>query len=73
MIPNYDYRVLWHEPDQCYFAIVPDVPELAFISAFGDTPAEAIKELMVALEGVAESYLEEGQELPLPKRLAPVM
>ena len=67
MIPNYTYRVFWYEPDECYFAIVLDVPELELMSAFGDTPTEALQELMIALGGVAESYHEEGREMPEPQ------
>ncbi len=43
MLPHYVYKVFWYEPDQCYFAVVPDVPELRFISAFGATPEFAVK------------------------------
>lgn len=70
MLPHYSYKVFWYEPDQCYFAIVPDIPEFELISAFGDTPEEALTELQIALTGLAESYAEEGRELPAPQYIA---
>jgi predicted RNase H-like HicB family nuclease len=67
MLPHYSYKVFWHEPDQCYFAVVRDVPELEYVSAFGATPEEALAELQIALSGVAEMYQEEGRKMPTPR------
>jgi predicted RNase H-like HicB family nuclease len=66
VLPHYSYKVFWYEPDQCYFAVVPDVPELEYVSAFGDSPEEALAELQTALSGIAEMYREEGREMPAP-------
>jgi predicted RNase H-like HicB family nuclease len=34
------------------------------VSAFGDTPEEALQGLMVALGGVEESHRKAGEEMP---------
>ncbi|HEX8681765.1 MAG TPA: type II toxin-antitoxin system HicB family antitoxin [Ardenticatenaceae bacterium] len=67
---HYSYRVFWHEPDKAYFAVVDGVPEFRYISASGDTPEEAVRELGIALEAVFEDYREEGRELPEPQVVA---
>jgi predicted RNase H-like HicB family nuclease len=46
------------------------VPEFRYISASGDTPEEAVRELGIALEAVFEDYREEGRELPEPQAVA---
>lgn len=38
--------------------------ELPHISAFGDSPEEALKELNIAWLGVKQSYIEKGEEIP---------
>jgi len=35
------------------------------ISAFGDTPEEALRELAVAWEGVKQTYIEDGDPVPV--------
>ncbi len=66
-MPHYTYSVFWSEEDEAYIAIVPGVPELRRISAFGDTPQEALQELGIALKGVEASYRKEGREMPAPE------
>jgi len=46
------YAVRWSDEDAAFIAVCPDFPGL---SAFGDTPADAVAELDVAVElAVAE-------------------
>jgi predicted RNase H-like HicB family nuclease len=40
--------------------------ELPNVSAFGDTPEEALDELYEAYEGMKECYLEDGELMPKP-------
>lgn len=40
--------------------------ELPNVSAFGDTPEEALSELYEAYEGMKECYLADGESLPMP-------
>ena len=70
MMYRYTYQIFWSEEDEAFIAIVPDVPDLRLVSAFGDTPHEALQELMVALSGVEESYRKAGEEMPAPVLLA---
>jgi hypothetical protein len=46
MIPKYHINLFWSEPDGAW---VPDEPGLRSVSAFGDTPAEALAEIELAI------------------------
>ncbi len=59
--PDYHINVFYSEEEECYVA---DIPDLTFCSAFGDTPEEAMKEVLIAKEAWLESTIESG--LPLP-------
>ena len=63
-MPNYSFNVFWSAPDHCYIAISPDFESL---SAFGDTPDEALAEMQTVLELAIETYQEKGWPLPEPK------
>jgi|GEM_PF-775423 len=63
---NYSRNVLWSDEDECYIATSP---EFQWVSAFGDTPDEAFRELDVALKAAIETYKEKGWELPQPKKI----
>ena len=39
--------------------------ELPLVSAFGDTPEKAMSELRVAWECVKQSYLDQGEQVPV--------
>jgi predicted RNase H-like HicB family nuclease len=60
---RYSSVVRWSDNDDAYIAVCP---ELGGISAFGDTPEEAISELGVAVGLAIETYEEEGWPLPEP-------
>ena len=62
---RYSIRVEWSERDEAFKASCPAFPGL---SAFGDTRGEALEEANVALSLFVEDYLEEGDELPEPRR-----
>jgi len=53
--------VHYSEEDGGYIALSPEFPGL---SAFGETPEEAIREAETALELFIEVYLEENKALP---------
>lgn len=61
MTPHYHINVFWHAPDDCWVA---DVPDLKPCSAFGDTPAEALAEAQIAVEGWLEVANEKGFPIP---------
>ncbi|HSU15634.1 type II toxin-antitoxin system HicB family antitoxin [Longimicrobium sp.] len=60
---KYSYAVRWSDEDEAYIAVCPDFPGL---SAFGDTPADAVAELDVAVELAIETHEAEGWPLPMP-------
>lgn len=60
---KYSYAIRWSDEDAAFIAVCPDFPGL---SAFGDTPAEAVEELDVAVELAIEEYEAEGRPLPAP-------
>lgn len=53
---------LFYDEDGEYLAHFVELPN---VSAFGETPEEALKELETAWKLTKESYLEEGRELPV--------
>ncbi len=61
---NYSFNISWSEDDTAYIAICPEFPRL---SAFGDTPEQALAEMKVVLRLAIESYEEEGWPLPKPR------
>ncbi len=67
MQPKYSAIVQWSEEDEAYIAIVP---ELEGLSAFGDSPEEALKELSVAKELFIKVMEEDGEILPDPEYMA---
>lgn len=58
---HYSYYIFWHPGDSCYFAVSPDFPRL---SAFGDTPEDALREFQIVLKAAVEIHQEEGWPLP---------
>ena len=68
MKPEYHYpyhiNIFFNAEDGDYIA---DVPDFKYISAFGDTPEEALREVLIALELAVEVYQEQGKPLPEAK------
>ncbi len=60
---DYHINVFYSEEDESYIA---DIPDLKYCSAFGDTPEEALHEVLIAKEGVLEVMREEGVPIPEP-------
>jgi predicted RNase H-like HicB family nuclease len=65
--PHYSSTVVWSPRDVAYIALCPEFPDL---SAFGDSPQEALAELKVVLELAVETHREEGWPLPQPRFVA---
>lgn len=42
--------------------------EIPTVSAFGDTPQEALEELKIAWELIKEEYQEQKREIPVPQK-----
>ena len=64
MRDNYPIVVFWSEEDGEFIA---DIPDLKYCSAGGDTPEEAVREVMTARQAWLESAREDGAVLPDPR------
>ena len=62
---SYDYSVRWSEEDEAFLALVAEFPSL---SAFGDTEAEALREIRFVVAAVLEDLRENGEPIPHPAR-----
>ena len=58
-LPHYHVNVFWSQEDECWIA---DVPDLKPCSAHGDTPAEAVGAVQIAIK----FWLETAREVSLP-------
>lgn len=45
---------------------IADIPDLAYCSAFGETPAEALTQVLAAKEAWIQSAREAGKPIPKP-------
>ncbi len=61
IIYPYHINIFFDPEDGDYIA---DVPDFKHISAFGDTPQEALQEVLIALQATIEWYQEQGKPLP---------
>ncbi|MFW5800359.1 MAG: type II toxin-antitoxin system HicB family antitoxin [Spirochaetota bacterium] len=59
-------EVFWHEKDNCYYAVVPGIKEFEYISAWGDTPEEAVKEVQISIKLVIETLKKHNRPIPKP-------
>jgi len=69
---NYHINLFYSEEDASWIA---DIPDLFICSASGDTPEEALKEVLIAQELWLEVAQEQGKPIPEPKykpRLLPL-
>lgn len=60
----YHINIFFDANDGDYIA---DVPDFEHISAFGPTPEDALREVLIALEMTIEFYREQGMPLPEAK------
>ena len=65
MNPGYPIDVSWSEEDQVWVA---DVPDLAFRTAHGPTPHDAVAEVEQAAEAWLEAASADGRPIPEPSR-----
>jgi predicted RNase H-like HicB family nuclease len=59
---DYHINIFYSEEDEGYIA---DIPDLQYCSAFGETPEEALKEVLVAKTAWLEAAQAEGKPIPL--------
>jgi predicted RNase H-like HicB family nuclease len=60
---DYHINIFWSDEDDAYVA---DIPDLAYCSAFGDTPRDALDALEQARAVWLESARAEGKPVPPP-------
>lgn len=65
---DYAISIFHDDKDGDYIAVVPD---LKGCSAFGDTPEEALREVLVAKELWLETARERGYDIPEPRYRPP--
>ncbi|MDM8542868.1 type II toxin-antitoxin system HicB family antitoxin [Desulfococcaceae bacterium HSG7] len=63
---KYSINLAWSEEDTCYVATVA---EFSGLSAFGESPEEAVKEAKIAVKGFLKVYKEDGCPIPEPNTL----
>lgn len=60
---HYNYTIVWSDEDNCY---IVTSPMWLYLSAFGDTPQEALREFDLVMNSAIEVYISQGWELPNP-------
>lgn len=63
---KYSINIIYSEEDDGYIATIP---EFSGLSAYGETPEEAIEEAQIALKGFMDVYKEDGCTVPDPHTL----
>ncbi len=61
---DYHINIFYSGEDEGYIA---DIPDLEFCSAYGDTPDEALSEVLKAKEAWLESARSNGRKIPEPR------
>lgn len=64
MKSRYHINVFYSTEDKCFIA---DIPDLKYCSAHGDTPEEALREVLVAQQLWLESARAAKKPVPSPK------
>lgn len=60
---DYHINIFFSEEDEGYIA---DIPDLEHCSAFGDSPDEALREVIIAKEAWLESAKKNSKPIPAP-------
>jgi predicted RNase H-like HicB family nuclease len=61
---DYHINIFYSNEDEGYIA---DIPDLHHCSAFGGSPEEALKEVLIAKKAWLATYLEKHKPIPRPK------
>ena len=61
---DYHINIFWSEDDEAYVA---DIPDLACLSALGESPEEALRELSIARQLWLEAAKSDGRPIPPPR------
>lgn len=61
---DYHINIFYSVDDEAYIA---DIPDLKYCSAHGDTPQEALAEVLMAKEAWLEAAQANGRAIPQPR------
>jgi predicted RNase H-like HicB family nuclease len=61
---DYHINVFYSDEDEGYIA---DIPDLEYCSAFGETPEDAVREVMLAKQAWIEAATAAGKPIPPPR------
>ena len=61
---DYHINVFYSEKDAGYIA---DIPDLKYCSAFGESPEEAVREVIIAKNAWLEAARAQGKSIPRPR------
>lgn len=61
---RYHINVFYSSEDECFVA---DIPDLQYCSAFGDTPVEALEQVLIAERLWLDAARERGRPVPEPR------
>ena len=64
MMKDYHINIFYSEEDHGYIA---DIPDLKACSAFGETPDQALTEVLAAKKSWLESAKSNGKRIPRPE------
>jgi len=64
MTNDYHINIFYSAEDQAYIA---DIPDLKYCSAHGETPEEALKEVLIAKAEWLEAARANARSIPLPR------
>jgi predicted RNase H-like HicB family nuclease len=61
---DHHINLFYSDVDDCYVA---DIPDFHHCSALGDTPEEALQEILIAKKAWIETLIKAGKPVPLPQ------
>ncbi|MDP7009868.1 MAG: type II toxin-antitoxin system HicB family antitoxin [Verrucomicrobiota bacterium] len=62
-MPRYHINIYWSVEDDCY---VGDIPDLKHCTGQGDTPEEALEDVLEARDAWLDACLSAGENIPSP-------
>ncbi|MBL1175692.1 type II toxin-antitoxin system HicB family antitoxin [Pantanalinema sp. GBBB05] len=65
---RYTIIIQWSEEDNCFVIFLPEFENVMQPVTHGETYEEAFHHAQEALELLVESALEDGQQLPIPRK-----
>ena len=62
-IPHYHINIYWSDEEDCF---VGDIPDLKHCTGQGDTPEEALEDLLETRGAWLDSWISAGKDMPVP-------